>query len=113
MCGQLGIAAERKKEITLILPAYRPCTVAGAGAGAGAVKFRGRVRTQEAHERPAEHHYYMYEYHTAAAVVVPFILRYNDSSGVYNNVYVEYYSFMCTQNRTYVSDVLYFCLFHT
>ena len=65
MFGQLGVAAE--KEVAFILPAYRLCTVAGARA----VKFRGRVRTQEAHERPAEHHYYMYEYHTAAAVVLP------------------------------------------
>ena len=99
---------QREKEITLILPdtgcALQLVLVLLSSEGVG---------TQEAHERPAEHHYYMYEYHTAAAVVVPFILRYNDSSGVYNNVYVEYYSFMCTQNRTYVSDVLYFCLFHT
>ena len=55
----------RKEEIPLILPPYRLCTAAGAGA----VKLRGRVWTQEAHERPAEHHYYMCEYHAAAAVV--------------------------------------------
>ena len=77
VCGQLGVAAERNNEITLILPAYRLC----AAAGAGAVNFRGRVWPQEAHELPAEQHYYVYEYHTAAAVVVPFILRYNDRSG--------------------------------
>ena len=68
MCGPVGVAAERKKIITSFLPTYQLCTAAGAGAA----KFKGRVRTQEAHERPTEHHYYMYAYHTAAAVVVPF-----------------------------------------
>ena len=78
------MAAERKKELIFILPAYRLCTAAGAGA----VKFRGRVRTQEAHERPTDHHCYMYEYHTAAAVVVPFIRRHNYSSGSMILIYV-------------------------
>ena len=77
MSGQLGVATERKKELTLILPAYRLCTAAGAGT----VKVRGRVQAQEAHEQPAEHHCYMYEYHKVAAVVVPFILRYSYSGG--------------------------------
>ena len=78
------MAAERKKELIFILPAYRLCTAAGAGA----VKFRGRVRTQEAHERPTDHHCYMYEYHTAAAVAVSQYEWYNDSSDLMILVHV-------------------------
>ena len=76
------MAAERKKELIFILPAYRLCTAAGAGA----VKFRGRVRTQEAHERPTDHHCYMYEYHTAAAVVVPFIFHVDTTTAAGNMI---------------------------
>ena len=74
----------QQKEVTLILPVHRLCTAAGAGA----VKFRGRARTQEAHERPAAYRYYVYEYHTAAAVVVPFIF-YVDTTTAAGNMILE------------------------